>query len=100
MTDDRLRRAYQARSSAFPKAARPTVEELARLTARAGSEEERLSLLDRVSGDHGSAQAFELLRAIAAVEHEAARSRVRRWTIALAILVTVAVVAAVLWLRS
>ena len=97
MSDDRLRKAYQARTAAASSAARPTPEELARLVAGEGSETERLALLDRVLADPVSAREFELLRAI----HQAASStRAQpRWRraapLALAASVLVAVVGVV-----
>ena len=102
MTDDRLRKAYQARAAPASSAARPTPEELARLVAGEGSEDERLALLNRVLADPVSAREFELLRAI----HQAASStraqpRWRRTTVPLALAASVLVaVVGVVTLRN
>lgn len=82
MTDDELRRAYQARA-ARPAASPPTPEELARLLSREGTEAERAELLDRALADPATARDFELLRAIAAAERNEARPAARRWAVPL-----------------
>lgn len=78
MTDDDLRRAYQARlqGSAEPP---PTLEELAALLAREGSEAERLELLDRALSDPSTEHEFELLRAISTAGRAEPVPVLRRW---------------------
>jgi hypothetical protein len=82
MSDEELRRAYQARATQ-PSASPPTPEQLAGLASGEGSEEERAELLDRALADPATARDFELLRAITAAERSEARPAARRWAVPL-----------------
>jgi hypothetical protein len=84
MSDDELRRAYQARLPR-PSGTPPTAEELARLASGVGSEEERAELLDRALADPSTARDFELLRALATAERGDARPATRRWAVPLSL---------------
>lgn len=103
MNDDLLRKAYQARKRSSRESARPTAEELLRLVAGSGTDEERLDVLDRALAHPDSAEEFELLRAVATAEKMESElralattskseplSRAMRWRVPLAVAATVA----------
>ncbi len=88
MTDDDLRRAYQARVNRAGGPP-PTPEELAALVSGSGTEAERLEILDRALAHPETARELELLRAITAAERAEAPSRAARWRVPLALAATV-----------
>jgi hypothetical protein len=79
MNDDELRRAYEARTGVLPRASPPTPDELQRVAAREGPEDERLAILERALADPQARRDLEVLRAIAAAASDTAavRRRVR-----------------------
>jgi hypothetical protein len=86
MSDDDLRKAYQARH-ADASAPPPTPEALERLVAREGTDEQRLDTLDRALSTPEGARELELLRAIS---HAAREDASRRWWRAPILLATAA----------
>jgi len=101
MSDEELRKAYQARRPGASDGGAPSPEELQRLVTGEGAEAERLRTLDRVFASKNAEREFELLRAIDQAERSAeARPRWRRvGSLALAASVLLAV-AGVLTLRN
>ena len=75
MNDDELRKAYQARG-ASESAPLPSPEELRRLVAGEGTDQERLEILDRALSTPEGARELELLRAIS---HAGREDTPRRW---------------------
>lgn len=92
MNDDELRKAYQARR-AVASGTGPSPEELQRLVAREGSEDERLEILDRALSNPATARELELLRATAMAA--AAPPGRGWWRVPAAIAATILIVVAV-----
>jgi hypothetical protein len=77
MTDEGLRRAYQAGTSADPMGRRgcPDAEAISALVEREGKEDHRLALLDHVMTCSACRRDFELLRAVHVASPGAGRRR-------------------------
>ena len=97
MNDDELRKAWQARHPGT--SAEPSPEELQRLVAREGTDDERLEILDRALSSSRGSRELELLRAIS----QAGRlDQPRRWwrgTVPLALAASVLLVTVGVLLR-
>jgi hypothetical protein len=101
MTDEELRRAYQA-AVATRHAGReqcPAPEALSALVAREGQETNRLALLDHVMGCPACRQEFELLRAVHVAGRRRPTWRSQPLALAASIALLVGLGGAALWTR-
>jgi hypothetical protein len=101
MTDEELRRAYQAGTSARPMGRRecPGVEAIAALVEREGKEADRLALLDHIMACSACRGDFELLRSAHLAAPAASQRRFRLLALAASIALLVGLGAMGLWSR-
>jgi hypothetical protein len=101
MTDEELRRAYQAAVAARPPGREecPAPEALSALVAREGSEAERLALLDHVMSCAACRREFELLRSVHVASRPRSTWRFQPLALAASIALLVGLGGAALWTR-
>jgi hypothetical protein len=101
MTDEELRRAYQAAASLDPagRAECPDGETIAALVEREGKEGERLALLDHVMTCSACRRDFELLRAVHVVRPAPTQRRFQPLAMAASIALLVGLGGVALWSR-
>jgi hypothetical protein len=99
MTDEELRRAYQAATSARPSGRRecPGAEAISALVEREGKEADRLALLDHVMTCSACRRDFELLRAVHVSSPDASRRRFQPLALAASIALLVGLGGMGLW---
>lgn len=99
MTDEELRRAYQAAISAHPAGRQecPAAEAIAGLVEREGQEADRLALLDHVMACPACRRDFELLRSVHAAAPAASRWRLQPLALAASVALLVGLGGIGLW---